>query len=86
MARGWESKDVESQIEALEEARQTRPVLTIEEAALMRKRESLELHRVRVLGDIQRACNPRHKDQLFGALHHLEAELAKLRPPAVPEV
>ena len=85
MARGWESKDVESQIEALESSRQRGPELTPEELAIRQKRESLLLSRTRVLGDIQRACNPRHKDQLFSALRHLDAELEKLGPSATTE-
>ena len=85
MSRGWESKDVESQIEAFESARTREPVLSGGELVVRQMRESLLLSRTRVLGDIQRACNPRHKDQLLSALGHLDAELEKLGPPTTSE-
>ena len=81
MARGWESKDVESQKD-LAEASRAAFVLqkdTEEQVELMKKIESLELSRTRVMHDIQSACNPRYKTILFEALAHLDAELAKLR-------
>jgi hypothetical protein len=51
MARGWESKSVESQIDSAEEraALAKVPKLTPEEADRKSQRESLELARTRVL-------------------------------------
>lgn len=74
MARGWESKDIESQQELREEARQ--PVR--EMTALERERQSLQLTRKRVAGDLARATHPRHRLQIESALAHLDAQLARL--------
>ena len=81
MARGWESKDVESQQDLADANRATlaKQKINEEQAMHQQKIESLELSRTRVLHDIQSACNPKYKTILFEALAHLEAELAKLR-------
>jgi hypothetical protein len=81
MARGWESKDVESQQELAEEQRRLAqaPREPVEERARRHQRESLELQRRRVAGEIERARHPRHREQLQQALAHLDAELKKLR-------
>jgi hypothetical protein len=80
MARGWESKDVESQVDAAEEraALAKLPKLTAEEAARNRERESLQLSRKRVLHDIETSQNPRYRVQLEAALKHLDEKLAAL--------
>jgi hypothetical protein len=80
MARGWESKDVESQVDAAEEraARAKLPQLTQEQAARERERESLQLSRTRVLHDIQTSQNPRYRSTLEAALKHLDDKLAAL--------
>jgi len=80
MARGWESKSVESQIETAEErkARAHLVPLTEDQIRIMRERESLELSRTRVLHDLESARNPRYREQLQSALKHLEDRLAGL--------
>lgn len=79
MARGWESKDVESQIEERESVRaaklKERPP---EEIALERKRESLLLTRTRLLAELQAAGNPRYRALKEQALAHIDAQLAGL--------
>ncbi|HTA47360.1 MAG TPA: hypothetical protein VK789_33180 [Bryobacteraceae bacterium] len=81
MSRGWESKDVESQMEEAAArraaAKQTPP--TPEELRLKAERESLELSRKRVLGDLESTTHPRRREQLESALRHLEAKIASLR-------
>jgi hypothetical protein len=80
MARGWESKSVESQIEAAESkraARQHAP-LTEEEIRVQRERESLEMSRTRVLRDLAVARHPQYREQLTAALKYLEEKLASL--------
>ena len=79
MARGWESKSIESQIEAAA-ARKTehRPALTQEQIRLQRERESLELSRKRVLHDLETATHPRYRQQLEAALQHLDRRLKEL--------
>ncbi len=77
VARGWESKDVESQ---MEEARAARRVADPADAATIsarRERERLELERTRLLGELQRACHPRHRGQLEAALEHITRQLAE---------
>ena len=83
MARGWESKGVEAQIEAAEERElQARALrLSTAEVALERERESIELSRTRVLGDLEAAENPKYREVLQKSLEFLDSKLAKL-PPA----
>jgi hypothetical protein len=71
VARGWESKSVESQIEDASSREAEAPKLTPEEKA----RRLLELSRTRVLHDLERATNPRYRAQLEAALAHLNAKL-----------
>ena len=81
MARGWESKSVESQIESAESRRaagRSRGITAIE-AARIQQRESLLLSRTRVLRDIEHATNPRYKQVLEAALQHLDQKLAELK-------
>jgi hypothetical protein len=77
MARGWESKSVESQMEAAEarQAAALKITQSEEEIRRMRERESLELSRKRVLQDLEAATHPRHRQQLKAALAHLETRL-----------
>jgi hypothetical protein len=82
MARGWESKSVEAQIDAAEDraelARLTK--LSAEEVALQRERESLELSRTRVLQDLAAAKNPKYRAMLTESLGFLDAKLRELAP------
>jgi putative heme iron utilization protein len=85
MARGWESKSVESQIESAEarDLLRKQPQLTAEQMARKAKRESLELDRKRVLRDLEAARHPRHKEMLKQALAHLDKLLAELGSDSV---
>ena len=80
MARGWESKSVESQQDSAFAARTTRmgERKTPEEIARETRRDSLMLTRTRVLHDLQTACNPRYRKQLEEALAHLDRQIADL--------
>ncbi|MEZ5401736.1 MAG: hypothetical protein R2729_18830 [Bryobacteraceae bacterium] len=80
MARGWESKDVESQQELREAERRLRAEqpASPEERERQVRRESLELTRSRVAADLENAVDPRRRAQLQAALAHLESELAAL--------
>lgn len=79
MARGWESKSVESQQVEGEGARGDRgTALTSEERERQRKRASLELSRRRVLQDLAAAGSPARRASLEQALAHLDEELRKL--------
>lgn len=78
MARGWESKSVESQIESAENKRPNGPIPTEQEIARQRQKESLELSKTRILHDLERATHPRYRETLKAALAHLEKRLAEL--------
>ena len=80
MARGWESKSVESQIESAEEraALSKLPKLTPEETARKQQRESLLLSRTRVMHDLETSKNAGYRKTLEAALKHLDDKLAAL--------
>ena len=80
MSRGWESKDVEFQQELAEERRRRTVTAapSAEALALQHQREAIDLHRRRVLADLERAKHPRHREQLMQALAHLDAQTAAL--------
>jgi hypothetical protein len=80
MARGWESKSVESQMEAAESRRGSAAARAKTEDQILREREreSLELTRKRVLKDIEAATHPRHRAQLEAALAHVEKRIQEL--------
>jgi hypothetical protein len=77
MARGWESKSVESQMDAAEDRRAAAQQAKIneDELRLQRERESIELSKVRILRELEAARHPRHREQLAAALAHLEHQL-----------
>ncbi len=80
MARGWESKSVEEQIElAAEKAASLKTEKKVSEAEAAKKREleSLQLSRTRVIQDMASASNPRYRDQLQKSLDFLDEKLAK---------
>jgi len=81
MARGWESKSVESQIETAESRRAAsqRAKISAAEAERFGQRESLLLSRTRVLHDMEHATNPRYRQVLEAALKHLDQKLAELK-------
>jgi hypothetical protein len=81
MARGWESKSIESQIESAESRKSAAQAAAVDplEAETKRQRESLLLSRTRVLHDLAQARHPRHQESLNAALKHLDDKLAKLK-------
>jgi len=77
MARGWESKSVESQqAESTPAAGKRKP--TADEQDRARKRESLELSRNRIRRELETAKAPVHRTALENALKFLDDEIAKL--------
>ena len=77
MARGWESKSVESQQSEPQPANAKAP-RTAEELERLRKREGLELSKARITRELETAKSDVHRTALQNALEFLEAELAKL--------
>jgi hypothetical protein len=80
MARGWESKSVEDQIDMAEarSANARARVLSEEALGVIRKKESILMSRTRVVRDLQSAQNPRYKAVLTKALADLDAQLSTL--------
>jgi ribose 1,5-bisphosphokinase PhnN len=78
MARGWESKSVESQQSEGGSGAGKRKLST-EEREREQKRESLQLSRGRVLHDLENARTEVHRAALENALKFLDDELAKLQ-------
>jgi len=81
MARGWESKSVEAQIDMAEVSRATIAQKELSSATLelVRKRENLLLSRTRVVRELEAAQNPRYKGVLTKALAELDAQLSALK-------
>lgn len=80
MARGWESKSVESQMEDRHEARpHSGDDVARHELEVTRKRESLESSRRGVLRDLESTTSDLRRRSLEAALTHLDDEIAKLR-------
>ena len=80
MARGWESKSVESQIEDAESRSSRGQALTPEQRERRRKREGLELSRRRVLQDLEATRSTVRRASLERALAFLDEEIGKLTP------
>ncbi len=77
MARGWESKSVEAQIESSKADRMASADKSEEPAETRRKRETLLLARARILEQIRDSQNPRHREMMEKALSDLEKILAQ---------
>jgi hypothetical protein len=76
MARGWESKAVEQQMEAAaEDNGHSETSLNPAEIAHKRLRDGLLLSRARVLQQLEAAQNPNHRKMLEQALADLDARL-----------
>ena len=83
MARGWESKSVESQIESAE-ARRTQRTPEVTQAEMVKQRElaNLELSRKRVLHDLETTKRQRYRESLESALRHLDKKISELTKDA----
>lgn len=81
MARGWESKSVESQVEE-KDARDVRHVsyhdASPEARARRDRAESLRLARARTLDQLERAATPAHREMLKRTLLAIERDAAEL--------
>ena len=76
MARGWESKSVESQQNETLSTPMRGP-LSAEDRERVRRRESLELSRGRIVRELTTARTETHKAALENALQFLDDELRK---------
>ena len=81
MARGWESKSVEAQIDAAgDHSRSALLEHTLDSTTLelIRKKENIVLSRTRVICELKTAQNPRYKALLHKALEDQEAQLSTM--------
>ena len=80
MARGWESKSVEAQIDMAETPRpyKVHTAPSPESLELLRKKETILLSRTRVVRELDNAQNPRYKAVLTKALADLDAQLTMI--------
>jgi hypothetical protein len=79
MARGWESKGVESsQQDRSAAADEARGPLSAEARKLRQRRSGLELSRSRVVQELEATTSPVRRAALVEALAFLDGELAKI--------
>jgi hypothetical protein len=80
MARGWESKDVESQVEATQAPvhKSGSNPKTPEQLKNDQERKDLQLSRTRIVNDLATATHPQHRKSLEAALAHLDKKIADL--------
>ena len=79
MARGWESKAIESQQESATAAQQPiGPAVSTAEASRRSTYATLMLARTRALADLQSACAPAHRGMLEQMIAELDQRIAGL--------
>jgi hypothetical protein len=78
MARGWESKAVESQQEEATRKAGPRPPRTPEEVEREGRRTALQLALVQTQAEMGAACRPAHREMLSLRLAAIKQELAAL--------
>jgi hypothetical protein len=79
VARGWESKSVEDQIQSARDRKgQTQNLLTPEQLEVERKKDSLLLQRTRMLLQIEKCQDVRYRSTLESGLAYLETQLTGL--------
>lgn len=78
MARGWESKGVESQQADLEASRKPGRQMTPEERDVHQQRVTLELALAQTQAELIVACRAAHRDMLQQRLAAIEDALKKL--------
>ena len=80
MARGWESKDVEAQVESKEvnKASSGRDPKSDQQQRREQDIKQLQLSRTRIANDLNTATHPNHRKSLEAALAHLDKKIADL--------
>lgn len=80
MARGFESKQVESQQEEAARPKVPGQRLSPDEAERIDRRRTLELSRARLKADLERATVPAHRKMLEQALAAIDEQLLEMAP------
>lgn len=78
MAKGWESKAVESQVQDSQSEPNKKAQLTVAQIEANRRKQVLLLSRARVADDLQSSSDSRYRDQLTRALADLDAQISRL--------
>jgi hypothetical protein len=79
MARGWESKSVEAQMETVDGPRKgPKPPLTDDEKKARHERDSLKLSRAYIVHQIEASTSELYTKSLQQALSEIDEKLAKL--------
>ncbi len=83
MARGWESKSVEAQIEEEERAAEPERNKKSEFSVAAQERlESLRLSRSHIEDQLERAVHAAHREMLMKALRSIEKEVEEIKQTA----
>jgi hypothetical protein len=75
MARGWESKSVEAQMEEPLLPSAGKPHLSPEQIEARQRRETLILTKKKLEGDLERSSSERHREMLKLAIEEVEKQL-----------
>lgn len=78
MARGFESKSVESQQEEAQRAKTLRPALSAEEQARESRKAGLALALAQTQAELGAACRPAHREMLSLRLAAIRAQIEDL--------
>ncbi len=81
MARGWESKSVEGQMESAASLAPSKPENSKNSPEMqekMRKRQGIQLARKRILQQLEASGNERYTEMLRSSLADLDAQLSAL--------
>ena len=82
MARGWESKDVEAQVDSKDAQKSVmghgHVPKTPEQEVREQEIKQLRLSRTRIVNDLSTATHPNHRKSLEAALAHLDKKIADL--------
>ena len=78
MARGFESKSVESQQEEAQRAKSMKPALSAEEQVRQTRKAGLELALAQTQAEMTAACKPAHREMLKLKLDAIRAQIRDL--------
>ena len=78
VARGFESKSVESQQEEAQRSKITRPPLSPEDQARRNRKAGLELALAQTQSEMKAACRPAHREMLKLRLEAIQAQIRDL--------
>jgi len=78
MARGFESKSVESQQEEAQRTKFMRPALSAEERSRQSRKAGLELALAQTQAEMSAACKPAHREMLKLRLEAIQSQIQDL--------